>query len=166
MLVHLFYLKLSNMLFGTVTVFLFKEGLILVHIPISGVLDSLLCLYTRHTDHGTASQKLRDVLRVLKHPHQLWQSNQFSSSVTILLMIVNDWKLVPTINLLASKIRSQNSSLSSLFSLKQLSLSVSYLQEYVQLGAWSTFGGVAKIFAHALRATVLAPPSLKSWEHH
>ena len=80
----------------------------------------------------TTSGVPRGVLRVLEHPPQLWHNSQFSSSViNIVTDNFDDWKLLPTINLLASKIRSQNSSFSSPFGLKQPSLSASYLQERV-----------------------------------
>jgi hypothetical protein len=58
--------------------------------------------------------------------------------------IVNDnWQLLPTINLLASKIRSFNGGFSSLLGLKQPSLSASYLQECVIEGRGQRFGGMA-----------------------
>ena len=45
-------------------------------------------------------------LRVLEHPPQLWHNSQLSTSAQILSMIIDNWQLLPTINLLASKIHS------------------------------------------------------------
>ena len=73
-------------------------------------------------------------LRVLEHPPQLWHNSQLSTSAQILSMIIDNWQLLPTINLLASKIRSLNSVFSSPLGLKQPSLSASYLQECVNKG--------------------------------
>ena len=39
-------------------------------------------------------------LRVLEHPPQLWH---LSSSVIDIVMIIDNWQLLPTINLLASE---------------------------------------------------------------
>ena len=106
-------------------------------------------------------------LRVLEHPPQLWHNSQLSTSAQILSMIIDNWQLLPTINLLASKIRSLNRVFSSSLGLKQPSLSASYLQERVNEGRGQRFWGVAKNFAaRALRAINLAPPSFKSWIRH
>ena len=78
-------------------------------------------------------------------------------------MIIDNWQLLPTINLLASKIRSLNGVFSSQLGLKQPSLSASYLQECVNKGRGQRFEGMAKIFT---RTIDLAPPSFKSWIHH
>ena len=106
-------------------------------------------------------------LRVLEHPPQLWHNSQLSTSAQILLMIIDNWQLLPTINLLASKIRSLNSVFSSSLGLNQPSLTASYLQERVNEGRGQRFGGVAiKFCARASRAIDLAPPSFKSWIRH
>ena len=63
-----------------------------------------------------------------------------------------NWQLLPTINLLASKIRSLNGDFSSLLGLKQPSLSASHLQERITEGRGQRFGGVAKNFARVLCA--------------
>jgi hypothetical protein len=65
-------------------------------------------------------------------------------------MKIDNWQLLPTINLLASKIRSLNGGFSSPLGLKQPSLSASNLQERVNEGRGQRFGGVAKNFAHTL----------------
>ena len=94
-------------------------------------------------------------LRVLEHPPQLWHNSQLSTSAQILLsMIIDNWQLLPTINLLASKIRSLNSVFPSSLGLKLPSLSASYLQECVNEGRGYKF-------ARALRArsTEHLPPS-------
>ena len=97
-------------------------------------------------DSGVSSMELR----VLEHPPQLWHNSQLSTSAQILLsMIIDNWQLLPTINLLASKIRSLNSVFSSSLGLKQPSLSASYLQERVNEGRGQRLGGVAKNFARA-----------------
>jgi hypothetical protein len=62
-------------------------------------------------------------------------------------MKIDNWQLVPTINLLTSKIHSLSSGFSSLLSLKQPSLSASYLQEQVNEGRDQRFEGVAKFCA-------------------
>jgi hypothetical protein len=62
-------------------------------------------------------------------------------------MKIDNWQLLPTINLLASKIRSLNGDFSSLLGLKQPSLSASHIQERVNEGCGQRFGGVAKKFA-------------------
>jgi hypothetical protein len=56
-------------------------------------------------------------------------------------MKIDNWQLLPTKNLLASKIRSLNGGFSSLLGLKQPSLPASHLQERVNEGAWSMFWG-------------------------
>jgi hypothetical protein len=56
-------------------------------------------------------------------------------------MKINNWQLLPMINLLATIIRALNGGFSSLLGLKQPSLSASYLQERVNEGAWSKFWG-------------------------
>ena len=95
-------------------------------------------------------------LRVLEHPPQLWHNSQLSTSAQILSMIlIDNWQLLPTINLLASKIRSLNSVFSSSLGLKQPSLSASYLQERVSEGRGQRFGGVAKNFARDQPSTSL-----------
>ena len=89
-------------------------------------------------------------LRVLEHPPQLWHNSQLSTSAQILSMIMDNWQLLPTINLLASKIRSLNSVFSSSLGLKQPSLSVSYLQKRVNEGRVNVLGAWLKILrAHA-----------------
>ena len=102
-------------------------------------------------------------LRVLEHPPQLWHNSQLSTSAQILSMIIDNWQLLPTINLLASKIRSLNRVFSLSLGLKQ-PLSASYLQERVNEGRGQRFGGVAKNFAS--RTIDLAPPSFKPWIRH
>ena len=94
-------------------------------------------------------------LRVLEHPPQLWHNSQLSTSAQILSMIIDNWQLLPTINLLASKFRSLNSVFSSSLGLKQPSLSASYLQERVNEGRGQRFGGVAKDFARDRPSTSL-----------
>ena len=79
-------------------------------------------------------------------------ASSVATSAQILSMIIDNWQLLPTINLLASKFRSLNSVFSSSLGLKQPSLSASYLQERVNEGRGQRFGGVAKSFARALRA--------------
>ena len=86
---------------------------------------------------------------MLEHPPQLWHNSQLSTSAQILSMIIDNWQLLPTINLLASKIRSLNSVFSSSLGLKQPSLSASYLQERVNEGRGQRLGGVANYFARA-----------------
>ena len=104
---------------------------------------------------------------MLEHPPQLWHNSQLSTSAQILSMIIDNWQLLPTINLLASKIRSLNSVFSSSLCLNQPSLTASYLQERVNEGRGQRFGGVAiKFCARASRAIDLAPPSFKSWIRH
>jgi hypothetical protein len=58
-------------------------------------------------------------------------------------MEIDNWQLLPTINLLAYKIRSLNGGFSSPLGLKQPSLSASYLQERGMEGRGQRLGGVA-----------------------
>ena len=82
-------------------------------------------------------------------------------------MITNNRQLLPTINLLVSKIRSLNGVFSSPLGLKQPSLSASYLQERVNEGRGQRLGAWLQILrTRASRATDLAPPSFKSWIRH
>jgi hypothetical protein len=67
-------------------------------------------------------------------------------------MEIDNWQLLPTINLLAYKIRSLNGGFSSPLGLKQPSLSASYLQERGMEGRG------LKFCAHTARAIGLAPP--------
>ena len=86
---------------------------------------------------------------MLEHPPQLWHNSQLSTSAQILSMIIDNWQLLPTINLLASKIRSLNRVFSSSLGLKQPSLSASYFQERVNEGRGQRFGGAWLKFLRA-----------------
>ena len=83
-------------------------------------------------------------------------------------MIIDNWQLLPTINLLASKNRSLKSSFSSPLGLGQPSLSASYVytfQNALIRGHGQHLGGMAKMFC--MRFTyVWLSTSLKSWIHH
>ena len=103
---------------------------------------------------------------MLEHPPQLWHNSQLSISAQILSMIIDNWQLLPTINLLASKIHSLNSVFSSSLGLNQPSLSASYLQERVNEGRGQCLGAWLKFCARTSRAIDLAPPSFKSWIRH
>ena len=115
-----------------------------------------ICMYVHIS--GVSSMELR----VLEHPPQLWY---LSSSVTNTVMIIDNWQLLPTINLQASKIHSLKSVFSLPLGLKSPSLSAIYLQERINEGCGNgqRFGGVAKTCA---RTIDLAPPSFKSWIRH
>ena len=109
---------------------------------------------------------------MLEHPPQLWHNSQLSSSAQILSMIIDNWQLLPTINLLASKIRSLNSVFSSSLGLKQPSLSASYFQERVNEGRGQRLGAWLKIlcarFARNRPSTsllqILDTPLLDLWK--
>ena len=102
-------------------------------------------------------------LRVLEHPPQLWHNSQLCTSAQILSMIIDNWQLLPTINLLASKIRSLNSVFSSSLGLKQpSSCSVFVFKNAERRGVVNVLGAWLNI----LRARDLAPPSFKSWIRH
>ena len=88
-------------------------------------------------------------LRGLEHPPKVWPNSQLSSCVTTI--VTEKQQLIAKTNNKLTGV-ALNGSFSLLLGLKQPSLSSSCLRERVNEGRGQRFGGVAKIFARALRA--------------